>query len=91
MLPGEPDDEKQLNKMIDAPLGDRSKWKPHWPPLEPLFIPIGKARIARARAGQVPGVHDAVELVEGQRDPARERAEFADLHQPVQRRTPVPF
>ena len=46
-LPGEPDDDKVLNKMIDAPLGDRSKWKPQWPNLEPLFIPIGKARIAR--------------------------------------------
>jgi 2-oxoisovalerate dehydrogenase E1 component beta subunit len=46
-LPGEPSDEKQLNKMIDAPLGDRTKWKPQWPDLEPLFIPIGKARVAR--------------------------------------------
>lgn len=46
-IPGEPDDEKLLNKMIDAPLGDRSKWKPQWPDLKPLFIPIGKARIAR--------------------------------------------
>jgi 2-oxoisovalerate dehydrogenase E1 component beta subunit len=33
--------------MIDAPLGDRSGWKPQWPALEDLFIPIGKARIAR--------------------------------------------
>ena len=33
--------------MIDAPLGDRSKWRPDWPKLEELFIPIGKARIAR--------------------------------------------
>ena len=46
-LPGEPDDDKVLNKMIDAPLGDRTKWKPQWPDLEPLFIPIGKARVAR--------------------------------------------
>jgi 2-oxoisovalerate dehydrogenase E1 component beta subunit len=46
-LPGEPADDKVLNKMIDAPLGDRSKWKPEWPSLEPLFVPIGKARIAR--------------------------------------------
>jgi 2-oxoisovalerate dehydrogenase E1 component beta subunit len=45
-LPGEPD-EKTLNKMIDAPLGDRTKWKPKWPQLDDLFIPIGKARIAR--------------------------------------------
>jgi len=47
-LPGEPSDEKVLSKMIDAPLGDRSKWRPEWPKLEELFIPIGKARIARA-------------------------------------------
>jgi 2-oxoisovalerate dehydrogenase E1 component beta subunit len=46
-LPGEPDDDKQLNKMIDAPLGDRSKWSPTWPPLEELYVPIGEARVAR--------------------------------------------
>jgi 2-oxoisovalerate dehydrogenase E1 component beta subunit len=46
-IPGEPRDEKLLSKMIDAPLGDRSKWKPEWPALEELYIPIGKARIAR--------------------------------------------
>jgi len=46
-IPGEPGDEKTLSKMIDAPLGDRSKWVPQWPALEELFIPIGKARTAR--------------------------------------------
>jgi len=46
-IPGEPGDEKTLSKMIDAPLGDRSKWRPDWPKLEELYIPIGKARIAR--------------------------------------------
>jgi len=46
-IPGEPGDDKVLSKMIDAPLGDRSKWKPEWPALEELFIPIGKARVAR--------------------------------------------
>jgi 2-oxoisovalerate dehydrogenase E1 component beta subunit len=46
-IPGEPLDERQLNQMIDAPLGDRSGWKPQWPALEDLFIPIGKARVAR--------------------------------------------
>jgi 2-oxoisovalerate dehydrogenase E1 component beta subunit len=46
-IPGEPDDERALNQMIDAPLGDRTAWKPSWPALEDLFIPIGKARIAR--------------------------------------------
>ncbi len=46
-IPGEPGDDKVLNRMIDAPLGDRSQWKPEWPPLEELYFPIGKARIAR--------------------------------------------
>lgn len=46
-IPGEPGDERALNKMIDAPLGARDQWQPQWPELEDLFIPIGKARIAR--------------------------------------------
>ena len=46
-IPGEPNDERQLNKMIDAPLGDRTGWKPEWPNTEDFFVPIGKARIAR--------------------------------------------
>jgi 2-oxoisovalerate dehydrogenase E1 component beta subunit len=46
-IPGIPDD-KTLSSMIDAPLGDRSAWKPRWPELEDLFIPIGEARVARA-------------------------------------------
>ena len=46
-IPGEPGDTKTLSKMIDAPLGDRSKWRAEWPKLEELFIPIGKARTAR--------------------------------------------
>jgi 2-oxoisovalerate dehydrogenase E1 component beta subunit len=46
-IPGEPGDDKALAKMIDAPLGDRSKWTPSWPKLEELYIPIGEARIAR--------------------------------------------
>jgi 2-oxoisovalerate dehydrogenase E1 component beta subunit len=46
-VPGEPDDDKVLASMIDAPLGDRSAWKPTWPAVEDLYIPIGKAKIAR--------------------------------------------
>src|SRR5215216_4433003 len=38
-VPGAPADDKVLSKMIDAPLGDRTKWKPDWPKLEELFIP----------------------------------------------------
>jgi 2-oxoisovalerate dehydrogenase E1 component beta subunit len=47
-IPGVPEDDRELASMIDAPLGDRTKWKPTWPALEDLFIPIGEARIARA-------------------------------------------
>ena len=46
-IPGAPDDDKQLGQMIDAPLGDRTAWKPTWPALEELYIPIGKAQLAR--------------------------------------------
>lgn len=49
-IPGEPDDDRVLSKMIDAPLGDRSKWRPEWPAVKDLFIPIGQAR--RCREGQ---------------------------------------
>jgi 2-oxoisovalerate dehydrogenase E1 component beta subunit len=46
-LPGEPDDEKELNRRIDAPVGDRSTWKPDWPAIEPYFVKIGEAALAR--------------------------------------------
>ena len=47
-VPGEPGDDRALSKMIDQPPGgDRSKWRPEWPKLEDLFIPIGKARVVR--------------------------------------------
>jgi 2-oxoisovalerate dehydrogenase E1 component beta subunit len=45
-VPGEPE-ERALNKMIDAPLGDRTKWEPQWPDTPDLFIPIGKAKTVR--------------------------------------------
>jgi 2-oxoisovalerate dehydrogenase E1 component beta subunit len=47
-IPGEPDDERALSKMIDAPLGDRSKWRPEWPDVKDFFVPLGKARTCRA-------------------------------------------
>ena len=46
-LPGEPEDEKQLKKQIDAPLGDRSQWSPEWPELEIYTVPVGKACVVR--------------------------------------------
>jgi 2-oxoisovalerate dehydrogenase E1 component beta subunit len=45
-IPGEPDDPKELSKMIDAPLGEaRAGWKPRWPTLPDFEIPIGEAKI----------------------------------------------
>jgi 2-oxoisovalerate dehydrogenase E1 component beta subunit len=46
-IPGEPNDEKRLNTMIDAPLGDRTAWRPNWPELGEVYIPIGEAKLAR--------------------------------------------
>ncbi len=38
--------------MIDAPVGDRSSWKPRWPDLQPYFVPLGvanwSAKVTRA-------------------------------------------
>jgi 2-oxoisovalerate dehydrogenase E1 component beta subunit len=47
LIPGEPSDEKQLKSMIDAPIGDRSTWKPRWPDLEEYVVPIGQGKICR--------------------------------------------
>lgn len=47
LLPGEPEDEKNLKSMIDAPIGERSEWKPQWPELEKYHVPIGSAKITR--------------------------------------------
>lgn len=47
LIPGEPADEKELKAMIDAPIGDRSKWKPRWPKLEGYQVPIGQAKVTR--------------------------------------------
>ncbi|HTL13148.1 MAG TPA: transketolase C-terminal domain-containing protein [Bdellovibrionota bacterium] len=55
-IPGEPgldkDGEKKLREMIDAPLGDRTKWKAQWPKgLTDFTVPIGKGKTVR------PGEH----------------------------------
>jgi 2-oxoisovalerate dehydrogenase E1 component beta subunit len=46
-IPGEPGDDRALSKMIDAPLGDRSKWQPQWPDTPDVFIPFGEGRTVR--------------------------------------------
>jgi 2-oxoisovalerate dehydrogenase E1 component beta subunit len=45
-IPGEPEDPRELSRMIDAPLGEqRSTWKPRWPELPDFEIPFGQARV----------------------------------------------
>lgn len=46
-ISGEPQDPKELSRMIDAPLGDRSQWVPKWPALEEYTVPLGKAKTVR--------------------------------------------
>jgi 2-oxoisovalerate dehydrogenase E1 component beta subunit len=33
--------------MIDAPLGDRTKWQPQWPDTPDVFVPFGEGRTVR--------------------------------------------
>jgi 2-oxoisovalerate dehydrogenase E1 component beta subunit len=47
LIPGEPESEKELKNMIDAPIGDRTKWTPQWPNLKDFRVPIGKAKVTR--------------------------------------------
>jgi 2-oxoisovalerate dehydrogenase E1 component beta subunit len=49
-IPGEPASEDELKEMIDAPVGDRSHWKPRWPDVQEYFVPIGSA--SRVREGE---------------------------------------
>jgi 2-oxoisovalerate dehydrogenase E1 component beta subunit len=48
LIPGEPEDQKELKNLIDAPIGDRGKWKPRWPKLSAYKVPIGQAKTTRA-------------------------------------------
>src|SRR5450432_3169454 len=47
LIPGEPEDPDFLKQMIDAPVGDRSRWQPNWPDVKEHFIPLGTASIVR--------------------------------------------
>ena len=47
LIPGEPEDQELLKEMIDAPVGDRSRWKPRWPSVEKHLVPIGSASVVR--------------------------------------------
>jgi 2-oxoisovalerate dehydrogenase E1 component beta subunit len=47
LIPGEPVDEDELKKRIDAPVGDRSNWEPDWPEVQEYLVPLGKAELIR--------------------------------------------
>lgn len=47
LIPGEPQNEKELKALIDAPVGNRAQWKPQWPQLKEYLVPIGEAKITR--------------------------------------------
>lgn len=48
LIPGEPADAKELDALINAPLGDRSQWQPQWPAgLTDYSVPIGEAKVLR--------------------------------------------
>lgn len=45
LIPGEPENPKELSAMIDMPIrGDKKNWKPKWPKLIDYTVPIGQAR-----------------------------------------------
>ena len=46
-IPGVPSDDRQLARMIDAPVHDRASWRPDWPDTPDLFIPIGEGKLVR--------------------------------------------
>lgn len=51
-IPGEPpltsEGDKLLKEMIDAPIGDRSQWKPRWPEgLQEYCVPLGQGKKMR--------------------------------------------
>jgi 2-oxoisovalerate dehydrogenase E1 component beta subunit len=47
LIPGEPADEDALKEMIDALVGDRSRWQPRWPDVQAYFVPLGRASLVR--------------------------------------------
>jgi 2-oxoisovalerate dehydrogenase E1 component beta subunit len=47
LVPGEPADQELLKQLIDAPVGDRSGWEPHWPDVQAYYVPIGLAALKR--------------------------------------------
>ncbi len=49
-IPGEPESARELGKLIDAPVGDRSQWVPEWPDTALEYVPFASATIAKPGA-----------------------------------------
>jgi 2-oxoisovalerate dehydrogenase E1 component beta subunit len=47
LIPGEPAASEELSRLIDAPVGDRSEWKPRWPEVQEYYVPFGKGNLVR--------------------------------------------
>jgi len=47
LIPGEPEEEGKLKELIDAPVGDRSRWRPRWPDVQEHFVPLGVGTLVR--------------------------------------------
>src|SRR6478672_8038746 len=48
LMPGEPEDQRELQNMIDQPVDNkRHAWKPRWPKLQDYRVPIGEAKVTR--------------------------------------------
>ncbi len=83
-IPGEPTDSKELDSMINAPIGDRSRWTPRWPKLSDPGLPLGKARVARQGTDATIIVHGrmapmALEAAENLSQEGRGSIEVIDL------------
>ena len=48
LIPGEPEDRRELDALINAPVGDRTGWEPRWPEgLTDYTVELGKAKVVR--------------------------------------------
>ncbi|MGZ3689413.1 MAG: alpha-ketoacid dehydrogenase subunit beta [Bdellovibrionota bacterium] len=48
LIPGEPENEKELRERIDQPIANREKWKPRWPEeLTDYTVPLGVGKVCR--------------------------------------------
>lgn len=47
LIAGEPEDARELGRMIDAPVGDRSTWEPEWPDTAIELVPFAEAKVVR--------------------------------------------